>query len=114
MILNTNFNWRANRARCSATIHLSLLKLGIARLMIIDPEAPTALLQGSNSQQHGRGAVKTGIKHSDRPGLMEVVWYTLQLKRLAAGRNPRPDESSRWTVLKEAGDQWLGTYKTRR
>lgn len=37
--------------------------------------------------------VKTGIAAIDRMGLMEVNWYTHQLKRLGTGREASPRES---------------------
>lgn len=87
--------------------------VGIARLMAIDPEAPLALLHGHNSPQRVR-AITTGIKPIDRMGLMEVVWYTLQLKRIARGGNPRPDESGLWAFLKSLKGSVWGTYRTKR
>ena len=63
--------------------------IGLARLLAIDPDAPAALLQGQDSPQRVR-PIKTGIKQIDRMGIMEIFWYTLQLKRIANGGNPRP------------------------
>jgi 2,4-dienoyl-CoA reductase-like NADH-dependent reductase (Old Yellow Enzyme family) len=87
--------------------------VGMARLMVIDPEAPMALLQGRDSKQRVR-PIKTGIKQIDRLGLMEVLWYTLQLKRIANGAEPRPKESGLWAFLKSLAMNGWGTYRTRR
>ena len=62
--------------------------VGLARLLAIDPDAPAALLQGRDSPQRVR-PITTGIKPVDRMGIMEVLWYTRQLKRIAEGGNPR-------------------------
>jgi len=87
--------------------------VGMARLIVIDPDAPMALLQGRDSKQRVR-PVKTGIKQIDRLGIMEVLWYTLQVKRIANGGEPRPNESGLWAFLKSLAMNGWGTYRTRR
>lgn len=87
--------------------------VGVARLMVIDPDAPAALLQGQDSKQRVR-PIKTGIKQIDRLGLMEVLWYALQVKRIAAGGEPRPNESGLWALMKTLVMSGWGTFRTRR
>ena len=87
--------------------------IGIARLMAIDPEAPAALLRGQDSPQRVR-PIKTGISMIDRMGVMEIFWYTLQLRRIAEGGDPHPGESGLWAFLKAAMKSGWGTFKTRR
>lgn len=87
--------------------------VGIARLMAIDPDAPASLLMGLNSKQQVR-PIKTGIKLIDRLGLMEVLWYTLQVKRIAAGVEPRPHESGLWALVKSIALNGWGAFRTRR
>ncbi len=87
--------------------------VGIARLMAIDPDAPAALLQGRDSKQRVR-PIKTGIKQVDRLGLMEVLWYALQVKRIANGGEPRPNESGLLALLKSLVLSGWGTFRTRR
>lgn len=87
--------------------------VGMARLLAIDPDAPAALLQGRDSPQRVR-PITTGIKPVDRMGLMEVLWYTRQLKRIADGSNPRANESGLAAFLKSLVSTQWGTYKTRR
>jgi 2,4-dienoyl-CoA reductase-like NADH-dependent reductase (Old Yellow Enzyme family) len=87
--------------------------VGVARLMVIDPDAPAALLQGQDSKQRVR-PIKTGIKQIDSLGLMEVLWYALQLKRIAAGGEPRPNESGLWALVKTLVMSGWGTFRTRR
>jgi 2,4-dienoyl-CoA reductase-like NADH-dependent reductase (Old Yellow Enzyme family) len=86
---------------------------GIARLMVIDPEAPAALLQGHDSSQQVR-PIKTGINAIDALGMMEVLWYTLQIKRIASGRDPKPNASGLWAFLKTLVKSGWGTFRTRR
>ena len=47
-------------------------------------------------------------------GIMEVLWYTRQLKRIAKGAEPRPDEGGLAAFLKSALSSGWGTYRTRR
>jgi 2,4-dienoyl-CoA reductase-like NADH-dependent reductase (Old Yellow Enzyme family) len=87
--------------------------VGLARLLVIDPDAPTALLQGRDSALQVR-TIKTGLKFVDRLGIMEVLWYERQLKRMARGLDPRPDEGGLSAFLKSViGGSW-GTFRTRR
>ncbi len=87
--------------------------VGLARLMAIDPDAPAALLQGRDSAQRVRPIV-TGIKQIDRLGVMEVLWYELQLKRIADGGEPRPNESGLWALVKSLTLAGWGAFRTRR
>jgi len=87
--------------------------VGLARLLAIDPDAPRALLQGQDSPHHVR-PIKTGIAMVDKGGLMEVLWYELQLHRIAGGGNPRPNESGLWAFVKALLRNGWGTFKTRR
>ncbi len=87
--------------------------IGLARLLAIDPDAPALLLKGQDSPQRVR-PIKTGIKPVDRLGLMEVVWYTQQLKRIAQGGNPNPNASALGTFLKSFVQSGWGNYRTRR
>ncbi len=87
--------------------------VGIARLMAIDPDAPKYLLAGTDSNQMVR-PIKTGIKKIDGLGIMEVLWYTQQLNRIAKGKNPKPNESGLWAFIKSVLRSSWGTYATQR
>lgn len=87
--------------------------VGLARLLAIDPDAPAALLRGRDSPQQVRPII-TGLKAVDRLGVMEVLWYERQLKRIARGGNPRPRESGLSAFLKSAITSGWGAFRTRR
>lgn len=87
--------------------------VGLARLLAIDPDAPAALLRGRDSGQCVR-PITTGIKPVDRMGIMEILWYTRQIKRIAEGSNPRPNESGLAAFIKGLMTSSWGTYRTRR
>lgn len=87
--------------------------VGLARLLAIDPDAPAALLQGCDSAHQVR-PIRTGFKTVDRMGIMEVLWYTRQLKRIAKGMAPRPDEGGLSAFLQSALSSGWGKFRTRR
>ncbi len=87
--------------------------IGLARLLAIDPDAPAALLRGQDSPQRVR-PILTGIRKIDRMGIMEISWYGQQLKRIATGRNPRPNESALFAFLRAVASSGWGTFRTRR
>ncbi|MDX1669796.1 MAG: NADH:flavin oxidoreductase/NADH oxidase family protein [Limnobacter sp.] len=71
--------------------------IGLARSVAIEPDSPNRLL----SDQEPRYPVKpliTGIKGVDKSGLLEIQWYTRQIKRMAKGRDPVPNEHP-WIML---------------
>jgi 2,4-dienoyl-CoA reductase-like NADH-dependent reductase (Old Yellow Enzyme family) len=87
--------------------------VGIARLMVIDPDVPEALLKRRDSQ-HSVRPIRTGLKMVDRLGVMEILWYTLQVKRIANGGEPRPNESGLWAFMKMLVVSGWGIFRTRR
>ncbi|MDE2155724.1 MAG: NADH:flavin oxidoreductase/NADH oxidase family protein [Xanthomonadaceae bacterium] len=101
-------------AGMNTALHSGALDVvGLARLLAIDPDAPAALLQGRDSPQQVH-PISTGLKAVDRMGIMEVLWYTRQLKRIARGRAPRPHEGGLSAFLKSAVISGWGTFRTRR
>jgi 2,4-dienoyl-CoA reductase-like NADH-dependent reductase (Old Yellow Enzyme family) len=87
--------------------------VGLSRLLAVDPDAPAALLRGADSPQRVR-PITTGIKAVDRMTIMEVAWYARQLKRIASGGKPRPDESGLKAFLGTVVHSGWGTFRTRR
>ncbi|HCF5267758.1 NADH:flavin oxidoreductase/NADH oxidase family protein [Pseudomonas aeruginosa] len=71
--------------------------IGLARLLSIDPEVPQLLLAGFDPSHEVTPRV-SGVKAIDRSRMMEIVWYTRQLMRIARQGRANPDES----VLKVA------------
>jgi hypothetical protein len=87
--------------------------IGIARIMAIEPDVPKYLLAGKNGLRSVH-PIKTGIKKVDSLGVMEVLWYTQQLKRIGQGREPKPYESGLWAFIKSVLRNGWGTYATQR
>jgi hypothetical protein len=87
--------------------------VGIARALAIEPDLPKRVLQG-HDPHHVVKPITTGIAAIDRMALMEVAWYSRQLRRMANGGEPRPGESGFIAFLAAiAGSGWH-TFKTRR
>lgn len=80
--------------------------VGVARSLAIEPDVPKRLLAGQEPRFQVR-PLKTGISAIDKTGMLEVTWYTGQLKRIGRGEPPKPNESPLWvfikTVAKQAG-----------
>lgn len=87
--------------------------IGIARIMAIEPDVPKYLLAGKNGLQSVH-PIKTGIKKVDSLGIMEVLWYTQQLKRMGKAKEPKPHESGLWAFIKSILRSGWGTYATQR
>jgi 2,4-dienoyl-CoA reductase-like NADH-dependent reductase (Old Yellow Enzyme family) len=87
--------------------------IGLARLLAIEPDAPKSLLAGHEPKQQVR-TITTGIKPIDKMGLMEILWYARQLKRIATGGHPQPHESGLWAFLASVLKNGWGTYQTKR
>lgn len=71
--------------------------VGLARPLALEPDLPARVLRGDSPRLTVR-PIRTGLAPVDRSGLLEIAWYTAQLKRIGAGRPPRPDASP-WRVL---------------
>lgn len=87
--------------------------IGLARGLAIEPDLPQRLLAG-NEPQYAVRPISTGIKVIDRMALMEVVWYSRQLRRMAKGQAPKPNESGLWSFCANLLHNGVGTWKTRR
>lgn len=78
--------------------------VGIARALALEPDVPHRLLAGE-SPRHQVKPIKTGIPPIDRMGLMEIMWYTAQLKRMGRGEPPKPGELPLWAFIKYIAKQ---------
>ncbi|MBK6758813.1 MAG: NADH:flavin oxidoreductase/NADH oxidase family protein [Moraxellaceae bacterium] len=87
--------------------------VGIARTLAIEPDAPNRLLTGQMPRYQVK-PIKTGIKPVDTMALMEVAWYSRQLRRMANGKDPKPNESALISLVLGLSENGWNTFKTRR
>ncbi len=86
--------------------------VGLGRSLAIDPDFPKKLLTGTNAVSPVR-PIRTGVSLIDRTAMMEVSFYSRQLKRIGLGQAPRPDESPKLALALILATQGLGTLRTR-
>ncbi len=85
--------------------------VGLARALAIEPDVPKRLLAGQQPREQVTPK-NTGIGFIDKMGLMEITWYTGQLKRMGRGEQPKPNESPLWVFIKYiAAQAGLGRKK---
>ena len=87
--------------------------VGIARALAMEPDLPNRLLAGQEAL-HAVRPITTGIKLIDRMALMEVAWYSRQLRRIGEGRAPKPRESGLASFAAGMLENGWHTFKTRR
>ena len=105
--------FRSHAGMSQALAAGSLDLCGIARLLAIEPEVSQRLLAGQDPLQTVR-PIKTGIGPVDRMAIMEVTWYTRQLRRIGRGKAPRPRESGLKAFVCSLVDTASGMRRTRR
>ena len=86
--------------------------VGLARVLAVEPDLPQRLLAGQEAINVVK-PIKTGIKFIDKMGLLEVTWYTGQLKRIGRGELPKPKESALWVFAKFIAHQVSAGRKKR-
>lgn len=91
----------------------SIDQVGIARSLAIEPDLPARLL-GGGEPLHQVKPITTGIAMIDRMALMEVAWYSRQLRRIGEGRAPEPNESGLSSFAVGMIENGWHTFKTRR
>jgi 2,4-dienoyl-CoA reductase-like NADH-dependent reductase (Old Yellow Enzyme family) len=74
--------------------------VGIARPLCVEPELALRVLAGLEPL-HPVGPVKTGIGPLDRMGMMEMMYFGRQLRRMGEGKQPEPEASPLGTLLAE-------------
>ncbi len=116
MVLTGGF--RTAQGMASAIDSNAVDLVGLARILAVEPDAPHRLLAGNDPVQRV-APLKTGIGWIDALGVLEVSWYTGQLKRIGRGQPPQPKESPLWVFVKlvwqslRSGRRRAGLSRTR-
>ncbi|MGF1754918.1 NADH:flavin oxidoreductase/NADH oxidase family protein [Vibrio makurazakiensis] len=87
--------------------------IGIARTMAVDPDFPNKLIEDPN---HGMPLTvpTTGKPALDKIGMVGLVWYEHQMRRIADGKNSDPNLSSLGVVFKTLLSTGWHAFKKRR
>jgi 2,4-dienoyl-CoA reductase-like NADH-dependent reductase (Old Yellow Enzyme family) len=86
--------------------------VGIARLLAVEPDLPSRLLQGLEARQ-ALHSISTGISAIDRMGMMEIAWYARQLHRMGQGREPKPNDPALCSFAANVVQGGWKMFKTR-
>ncbi|MEH6345329.1 MAG: NADH:flavin oxidoreductase/NADH oxidase family protein [Bermanella sp.] len=62
--------------------------VGLARPFVVEPTIARQVLEGSGYVSTVK-PITTGIKKIDDMAIMEISWYSLQMKRISEGKKPR-------------------------
>ena len=71
-------------------------------------------LLAGEEPRHAVKPIKTGIDLIDKMALMEIVWYSRQLHRMAQGQSPKPDEAALTALMFSMSNNGWRIFKTRR
>ena len=85
---------------------------GLGRALALDPDFSRKLIEGHDVTSQVK-PVRTGIGPIDRMAMMEVGFYGRQIRRMARGREPRPDENATLAAIALLCEQGIGTMRTR-
>ncbi|MGE5945102.1 MAG: NADH:flavin oxidoreductase/NADH oxidase family protein [Betaproteobacteria bacterium] len=105
--------FRSAQGRADAIASGAVGLVGLARMLAIEPDAPNRLLAGQAPRYRVR-PITTGIKAVDKMGILEIIWYTGQLKRIGRGRSSWPNEPALWVFGKLAWSLLRAGRKKRR
>lgn len=84
--------------------------IGLARPLAIEPDLPKRLLSNQDVTSVVR-PLTTGFHFLDKLVPLEIVWYSQQLKRMSAGREPDPKRGVYGTVVSTIGTVGLESLK---
>ena len=87
--------------------------IGLARSVAIEPDLPQRLLGGSEALYPVK-PLTTGLKAVDSSGLLEIQWYTRQIKRMAKGKNPVPNEHPILVLIAYLFESGWGLFRARK
>ena len=110
LALTGGFRTRAGIDEALATGAIDLAGLG--RAVVLDPDFPAKLLAGEGAVSKVK-PITVGIERIDKAAVLEVLFYTRQIRRLAEGLEPRPDESPLAVLAQSVVSTGWRTFRSR-
>lgn len=87
--------------------------IGLARPLVVEPDLPKRILAGEDVTSV-IAPITTGIRQIDEMAMMEVSWYSRQIHRLGAGKEPAQQPRGVWSLLAVLGEMAAVGFKSRR
>lgn len=97
--------FRSQSAMVEAIESGSVDLVGLARPLAIDPALPIKLLSETDVKSPVE-PITTGIKKLDQMAIMEISWYTDQIRRMSEGKSPKTKVRGLWSVLEVLFHFW--------
>ena len=86
--------------------------IGLARPLVLDPNCPKALIEGT-LETLDMALIKTGLPWTDRSCVMDIVWYSEQIRRLSQGHQPATGDNKLMRFLSITTKKSWDGLKTR-
>ncbi|MDF1781764.1 MAG: NADH:flavin oxidoreductase/NADH oxidase family protein [Alcanivoracaceae bacterium] len=87
--------------------------IGLGRPLALEPAMPNQILTGQKVESKVR-PIRTGIKLVDNAAMMETMYYSYQIARMAKGKRPKPNENSLISLVRALIIVTFRTSKTKR
>lgn len=87
--------------------------VGIARPLAVDPDFSNKVLSGVAVKSDVKPRI-TGIKMIDDMAMMETVWYSRQMERIAKGKRAKINEYPLWVFMRQIAVSGVRGFKTQR
>jgi 2,4-dienoyl-CoA reductase-like NADH-dependent reductase (Old Yellow Enzyme family) len=105
--------FRSGAAMAQAVDSGAVDLVGLARTLAVAPDFPSRLLREGDVRVDIVPR-KTGIGLIDKLGMLDLIWYERQLRRISEGQAPQPDEHALWTALSVLKTHGLDAFRARR
>ena len=105
--------FRSGAAMSTAIASGAIDLVGMARPLVVNPDFPSQLVSDPDAREEIQPR-RTGLKFVDRIGMLETLWYELQLHRIGHGKEPRPHENALLSLVAHGLSAGVNGFRTRR
>lgn len=79
--------------------------IGLARPLVVDPELPNKMFSSKGNSSSVK-PISTGIKKIDDMAIMEISWYSDQIRRISEGKRPKTKVRGIFSVINVLYNFW--------